>query len=86
MTLTVIACDDCGRYFATSHGNAMLAAINGSCPCGGRFVAEREVSESSPTTALPAGHVPSRVSTPDWTAAHTGRIFSWLSGRLRQRG
>lgn len=36
--LDLIACDDCGRSFATADGAAMLAAIKGPCPdCGGRF-------------------------------------------------
>jgi hypothetical protein len=36
--LEVIACDRCGRSFATDDGPAMIAAIKGPCPdCGGRF-------------------------------------------------
>ena len=36
--LDVIACDDCGRHFATTDGPGMIAAIKGPCPdCGGRF-------------------------------------------------
>jgi hypothetical protein len=36
--LDVIACDACGRSFATQDGAGMLAAIKGPCPdCGGRF-------------------------------------------------
>jgi hypothetical protein len=37
-TLDVIACDGCGRHFATTDGPGMIAAIIGPCPnCGGRF-------------------------------------------------
>jgi hypothetical protein len=37
-TLDVIACDRCGRHFATTDGPGMIAAIKGPCPdCGGRF-------------------------------------------------
>jgi hypothetical protein len=37
-TLDVIACDGCGRHFATTDGPGMIAAIKGPCPdCGGRF-------------------------------------------------
>lgn len=37
-TLDVIACDACGRHFATTDGPGMIAAIKGPCPdCGGRF-------------------------------------------------
>jgi hypothetical protein len=36
--LDVIACDGCGRHFATTDGPGMIAAIKGPCPdCGGRF-------------------------------------------------
>jgi hypothetical protein len=36
--LDLIACDDCGRNFATLDGPGMLAVIKGPCPdCGGRF-------------------------------------------------
>jgi hypothetical protein len=36
--LDVIACDGCGRCFATADGPAMLTSIKGPCPdCGGRF-------------------------------------------------
>jgi hypothetical protein len=36
--LEVIACDGCGRRFATADGPGMIAAIKGPCPdCGGRF-------------------------------------------------
>jgi hypothetical protein len=36
--LDVIACDGCGRRFATSDGPRMIAAIKGPCPeCGGDF-------------------------------------------------
>jgi hypothetical protein len=36
--LDVIACDGCGRCFATGDGPGMLAVIKGPCPdCGGRF-------------------------------------------------
>jgi hypothetical protein len=36
--LDVIACDGCGRSFATPDGPGMLAMIKGACPdCGGRF-------------------------------------------------
>jgi PHP family Zn ribbon phosphoesterase len=36
--LDVIACDRCGRSFATEDGPGMLAAIKGACPeCGGTF-------------------------------------------------
>jgi hypothetical protein len=37
-TLDVIACNGCGRHFATTDGPGMIAAIKGPCPdCGGRF-------------------------------------------------
>ena len=36
--LDLIACDGCGRSFATHDGPRMIAAIVGPCPeCGGRF-------------------------------------------------
>jgi hypothetical protein len=36
--LDLIACDGCGRTFATEDGPGMIAAIVGPCPdCGGRF-------------------------------------------------
>jgi hypothetical protein len=36
--LDLIACDRCGRSFATEDGPGMLAAIKGPCPeCGGTF-------------------------------------------------
>jgi hypothetical protein len=36
--LDVIACDGCGRCFATEDGSGMLAVLEGPCPdCGGRF-------------------------------------------------
>ena len=36
--LDVIACDGCGRSFATEDGPGMIAVIKGPCPdCGGRF-------------------------------------------------
>ena len=36
--LDVIACDGCGRCFATEDGEGMLAVLKGPCPdCGGRF-------------------------------------------------
>lgn len=36
--LDVIACDGCGRCFATADGPGMLTSIKGPCPdCGGRF-------------------------------------------------
>ena len=36
--LDLIACDGCGRSFATADGPAMLGAIKGPCPtCGGEF-------------------------------------------------
>ena len=36
--LEVIACDGCGRSFATDDGPGMMAVIKGPCPdCGGRF-------------------------------------------------
>jgi hypothetical protein len=36
--LDLIACDGCGRRFATDDGPGMIAAIKGPCPdCGGRF-------------------------------------------------
>jgi hypothetical protein len=38
LQLEVIACDGCGRRFATDDGPGMLALIKGTCPdCGGRF-------------------------------------------------
>jgi hypothetical protein len=37
--LDVIACDGCGRRFATDDGAGMIAVIKGPCPdCGGRFM------------------------------------------------
>jgi DNA-directed RNA polymerase subunit RPC12/RpoP len=37
--LDLIACDGCGRRFATDDGAGMIAAIKGPCPdCGGRFL------------------------------------------------
>lgn len=36
--LDVIACDGCGRCFATEDGAGMLAVLKGPCPdCGGHF-------------------------------------------------
>ncbi len=36
--LDLIACDGCGRRFATGDGPGMIRAIKGPCPdCGGRF-------------------------------------------------
>ena len=38
LRLDVIACDGCGRCFATEDGAGMLAMIKGPCPdCGGHF-------------------------------------------------
>lgn len=38
LQLDVIACDGCGRCFATEDGAGMLAVIKGPCPdCGGHF-------------------------------------------------
>jgi hypothetical protein len=37
-SLDLIACQGCGRCFATDDGPGMIAAIKGPCPdCGGRF-------------------------------------------------
>jgi hypothetical protein len=37
-SLDLIACDGCGRAFATYDGPGMIAAMVGPCPdCGGRF-------------------------------------------------
>jgi hypothetical protein len=47
--LDLIACDGCGRRFATWDGREMIAAIKGPCPsCGGRF---QLVAKSPPRTA-----------------------------------
>jgi hypothetical protein len=47
--LDVIACDTCGRSFATHDGPGMLAVIKGPCPdCGGRF----QLTETLPDTGL----------------------------------
>jgi hypothetical protein len=47
--LDVIACDACGRNFATQDGLGMLAVIKGPCPdCGGRF----QLTEAPPDTRL----------------------------------
>lgn len=47
--LDLIACDGCGRRFATRDGCEMVAAIKGPCPsCGGRF---QLVAKSPPSTA-----------------------------------
>jgi hypothetical protein len=36
--LEVIACDGCGRFFATDDGPGMMAVLKGPCPdCGGHF-------------------------------------------------
>jgi DNA-directed RNA polymerase subunit RPC12/RpoP len=36
--LDLIACEGCGRRFATDDGPGMIAAIKGPCPdCGARF-------------------------------------------------
>jgi rRNA maturation endonuclease Nob1 len=41
----VIACNGCGRRFATEDGPGMIAVIKGPCPdCGGRF----ELVEADP--------------------------------------
>ena len=43
--LDLIACNGCGRCFATEDGPGMLAVIKGACPdCGGRF----ELLEADP--------------------------------------
>ena len=51
MPLDVIACDRCGRRFATSDGPAMLATIKGPCPnCGGSFrLVDRSAEDSAPS-------------------------------------
>jgi hypothetical protein len=47
--LDVIACDTCGRSFATQDGPGMLAVIKGPCPdCGGRF----QLTEIAPDSPL----------------------------------
>lgn len=44
--LDLIACDGCGRTFATEDGPGMIAAIVGPCPdCGGRFQLDRSAAE-----------------------------------------
>ena len=36
--LELIACDVCGRHFATDDGPGMIAVLKGPCPdCGGHF-------------------------------------------------
>jgi hypothetical protein len=48
--LELIACDDCGRSFATEGPAEMLAAIKGPCPvCGGTF----RLPPSIPGTGAP---------------------------------
>lgn len=38
LPLHLIACDGCGRRFATDDGPGMIALLKGPCPgCGGRF-------------------------------------------------
>jgi hypothetical protein len=37
MMLTPVACNGCGRFFMTEDPDATIAALTGSCGCGGRF-------------------------------------------------
>ena len=47
--LELIACDRCGRHFATDDGPGMIALIKGACPdCGGRF----QLIDASPEDLL----------------------------------
>ncbi len=47
--LDLIACNGCGRRFATEDGPGMIAAIEGPCPdCGGRFELLGPSSEDLP--------------------------------------
>jgi hypothetical protein len=49
-----VTCDACGRFFITEQPGTMLAALTGTCSCGGRF------SRAGASTKSTGNRAPSR--------------------------